>query len=70
MQKSLIAALGGLVAGVAVGLLLAPKKGSETRNDIASGVKNKWKKVWGKDVAEDDDPWAAYNARKAAQQNA
>ncbi|MEP6845409.1 MAG: YtxH domain-containing protein [Panacibacter sp.] len=34
-QKILIGALAGLVAGVAIGLLTAPAKGSETRQKIS-----------------------------------
>lgn len=37
----ILAAIGGAVAGVAVGLLFAPQKGSETRGMIAERVKNK-----------------------------
>lgn len=65
MQKILIGTLAGLVAGVAIGLLLAPVSGSDARRNIASGTKNKWRKLWGKPDL-DEDPWAEYNERKAA----
>ena len=45
-QKVLIGTLSGLVAGVAVGLLVAPTSGSETRQKIADSageLKNKVK---------------------------
>ncbi len=65
MQKLLIGTLAGLVAGVAIGLLLAPVSGSDARRNIASGTKNQWRKLWGKPDL-DEDPWAEYNERKAA----
>jgi gas vesicle protein len=34
-QKILVSALSGLVAGVAIGILIAPAEGSETRQRIA-----------------------------------
>lgn len=37
----ILAVLGGAVAGAAVGLLFAPKKGSDLRDDIASYLKSK-----------------------------
>lgn len=37
----IMAVVGGAIAGATVGLLLAPKKGSETREDIAKCVRNK-----------------------------
>jgi gas vesicle protein len=65
VMKILIGALSGLVAGVAIGMLLAPVSGSEARNNIASGTRNQWRKLWGKPNLE-EDPWAEYNERKAA----
>jgi gas vesicle protein len=42
-QKILIGALSGLVAGVAIGVLVAPAEGSETRQRI-SDTAEAWKK--------------------------
>jgi gas vesicle protein len=39
-QKILISALSGIVAGVAIGLLVAPAKGSETRQKISDSAAN------------------------------
>ena len=49
-QKILIGALSGLVAGVAIGVLVAPAEGSETRQkiaDTADAFKKKLKKLRG-----------------------
>jgi gas vesicle protein len=64
MQKILIGTLAGLVAGVAIGLLVAPVAGSDTRRNLANGTKNQWRRLWGKANLE-EDPWAEYNERKA-----
>jgi gas vesicle protein len=64
-MKVLIGTLAGLVAGVAIGMLLAPVSGSEARNSIADGTRKQWRKIWGK-ADLDEDPWAEYNERKAA----
>lgn len=37
----ILAIIGGAVAGAAVGLLFAPKKGSDLRDDIADYLKSK-----------------------------
>ena len=37
----ILAVVGGAVAGAAVGLLFAPKKGTDLREDIASYLKSK-----------------------------
>jgi gas vesicle protein len=42
-QKILIGALSGLVAGVAIGVLVAPAEGSETRQRISDTAES-WKK--------------------------
>ena len=65
MQKILIGTLAGMVAGVAIGLLLAPVSGSDARNSIANGSRKQWRRLWGK-ADLDEDPWAEYNERKAA----
>lgn len=65
MQRILLGTLAGLVAGVAIGLLVAPVSGSDARKNIASGTRNKWRQLWGKPNL-DEDPWAEYNERKAA----
>ncbi len=44
-RNTLIGALAGLLAGAAAGILLAPKSGKETREDIATGVKKGAAKV-------------------------
>jgi gas vesicle protein len=58
-QRVLVATLSGFVAGIAVGLLVAPASGSEIRqriadsaSDLASGVKDKIRNLRGK--AEDE----------------
>ena len=54
-QKILIGTLSGLVAGVAIGLLVAPDKGSETRariSESAQSLKKKLRKLRG--AAADD----------------
>ncbi len=61
-QRVLVAALSGFVAGVAVGLLVAPASGSEIRqriadsaSDLADGVKDKIRNLKGKAEEELDD---------------
>lgn len=54
-QKLLIGTLSGLVAGIAVGILIAPAEGSETRqriSDTASSLKRKLRELRG--VAADE----------------
>ncbi len=49
-QKVLIGALAGIVAGVAIGVLVAPAEGSETRqriSDTADSLKRKLRKLRG-----------------------
>ncbi|MGZ5245683.1 MAG: YtxH domain-containing protein [Flavitalea sp.] len=41
-SKVIIATLAGVAAGVAIGLLVAPDKGSETRRRIAEGSTDLW----------------------------
>lgn len=64
MQKILIGTLAGLVAGVAIGLLVAPVSGNDARKNLVNGSRNQWRKLWGKPDLE-EDPWAEYNERKA-----
>lgn len=50
VQKVLIGTLSGLVAGVAIGLLVAPASGDETRQkiaDTAGTLKKKWRRLRG-----------------------
>ena len=61
-QRVLVAALSGFVAGVAVGLLVAPASGSEIRqriadsaSDFAGDVKDKIRNLRGKAEEELDD---------------
>ena len=61
-QRVLVAALSGFVAGVAVGLMVAPASGSEIRqriadsaNDLAGGIKDKIRNLRGKAEEELDD---------------
>lgn len=58
VQKVLIGALSGVVAGVAIGLLVAPAKGSETRTKIADSAdqfKRKFRRFKGQADAELDE---------------
>ena len=62
-QRVLVAALTGFVAGVAVGLMVAPASGSEIRqrisesaNDLAGGIKDKVRNLRGKAEEKLDDP--------------
>ena len=61
-QRVLVAALSGFVAGVAVGLMVAPASGSEIRqriadsaSDLAGGIKDKIRNLRGKAEEELDD---------------
>lgn len=57
-QKILIGALSGLVAGVAIGILVAPAEGKETRRkiaDTADSLKKKLKKLRGMTADELDE---------------
>ena len=61
-QRVLVAALSGFVAGVAVGLMVAPASGSEIRQriadsagDLAGGIKDKLRNLRGKAEEELDD---------------
>jgi len=45
VQKVLVGALAGLVAGVAIGILTAPAEGKETRQRIADTADNLKKKL-------------------------
>ncbi len=40
LQKLLVSTTAGILAGVTIGLLLAPEKGSDTRRKIADGANN------------------------------
>ena len=57
LQKVLIGTVSGILAGVAVGLLLAPAKGSETHQKIAEStdhLRNKLRNIRGKTADELD----------------
>jgi gas vesicle protein len=57
-QKILIGALSGLVAGVAIGILVAPAEGKETRRkiaDTADSLKKKLRKLRGMTADELDE---------------
>jgi gas vesicle protein len=57
-QKILIGALSGLVAGVAIGVLVAPAEGSETRkkiSDTADTLKRKFRQLRGLTTDELDE---------------
>lgn len=57
-EKTLIGALAGLTAGIALGVLLAPDKGSETRRkikDTAEDVKHKVQHLIGKEASDLDE---------------
>lgn len=57
-QKILIGVLSGLVAGVAIGVLTAPAKGSETRQKIADSadeLKRKLRRLRGQAADELDE---------------
>jgi gas vesicle protein len=57
-QKILIGALSGLVAGVAIGVLVAPAEGSETRkriSDTADSLKRKFRQLRGLTTDELDE---------------
>ena len=57
-QKLLIGVLSGLVAGVAIGVLTAPAKGSETRqkiSDSADELKRKLRRLRGQAADELDE---------------
>jgi|SRR5580658_5423067 gas vesicle protein len=57
-QKIIIGTMTGIVAGVALGLLVAPAKGSETRlkiSEAAENLKKKLKQLRGKTADELDE---------------
>ena len=57
-QKVLIGALSGLVAGVAIGILVAPAEGKETRqriSDTADNLKRKLRQLRGVTMDELDE---------------
>ena len=57
-QKVLIGALSGIVAGVAIGILVAPAKGEETRqriSDTADSLKKKLRQLRGVTADELDE---------------
>jgi gas vesicle protein len=57
-QKILVGVLTAVAAGVAIGLLLAPAKGEETRqkiSDTASNLKKKFRRIRSSAITEIDD---------------
>ena len=63
-QKILIGALSGLVAGVAIGVLVAPAEGSETRKkiaDTADSLKKKLRQLRGVTADELDELTDIFN---------
>jgi gas vesicle protein len=57
-QKILIATVSAIATGIAIGLLIAPAKGSETRqkiSDSADSIRKKIRRIRGKADAELDD---------------
>lgn len=57
-QKILVSALSGLVAGVAIGILIAPAEGSETRqriSDTADSLRRKLRQLRGVTADELDE---------------
>lgn len=58
VQKVLIGTLSGLVAGVAIGLLVAPASGNETRQkiaDTAGNIKKRFRRLRGRASDELDE---------------
>ena len=58
IQKVLIGTLSGVVAGVAIGLLVAPEKGSDTRQkiaDTAESLKKRFRRLRGQANSELDE---------------
>ncbi len=69
-QKLLIGALAGLVAGVTIGLLLAPGSGGDTRKNIAdtagnwgANLRKRFKSLTGSNPGE-TDPWVEHHRAK------
>ncbi len=66
-DKLLIGGIIGLAAGVAIGLMLAPSSGNDTRRNIsetagtwANSLRNRFRNLTGRDVNE-DDPWKEHH---------
>lgn len=53
--KSFFALLTGLAAGAALGLMLAPEKGSDTRRKVRAKL-DEWEKAFAEDPEEDGEP--------------
>ena len=51
-SKTILAVFAGLAAGTVIGLLFAPEKGKDTRNNLAKSLKNLEDKIKEKAITE------------------